>query len=311
MPGQSPEPEIKPDITPLTFLQAWLAAGIVAGSEPEFRQGQAVLRRLVRPLYQHYTTAAYGAWIEDKPVGWLYLRGWHQVLCIDALDVHPEWRGQGIDRALLAFAEMRAAELKRAWLGAVLAAERQGDLLALLESHGFSSGCRRQFEADPARLAALALDQSLPIRPVAGGRAHQEWRRLQLADLSAGDQADDPLQAGFLAASLAAHPSDRCWVVTQDGRSAACLAAHTRKTLLRISVASEPAWWDSPQLLATLRFILDAAAALPALLALRLGSSGHHEAAKARLLAAGFAETPAPQVRLLKRITPVGPPRGQ
>src|SRR5689334_4413974 len=101
----SEEPDLS--IWPLTFLQvvqsADTAMSALLEKDANLRKWlvaseslRQIGRYVIVPVYYHLLTSGYGAMVDGQLVGQLYVRGWHQVMYIETLTTHPEWRRKGI-----------------------------------------------------------------------------------------------------------------------------------------------------------------------------------------------------------------------
>lgn len=100
------------------------------------RVAYAVARWVILPLYFQWRCAGYGAFQGERLVGLTYLRARRQALHVDAIAVHPDFRRQGIGRALLRLAERQARTAGRRWLSLRVTLSNE-PAVRLYESEGF------------------------------------------------------------------------------------------------------------------------------------------------------------------------------
>lgn len=301
-------------IRPLTFVQTYLSAEAVItallehdlttqrwlGASPPLR---FISRYLALPLYFHWITSGYGAFSDEQLVGWLYLRGWYQVLYIEALTVLPTWRRRGVGKVLLRFAEQQAREQRREWLGLTTTFNNMV-ALHLYESQGFERGHWRIMRGSGD---ALSPPQGGAVRllPLIGHAARSAFRHFARLDVSAGDAADKVTLTRFLTRDPY-RQGGMHWLVIDGGRPVAYLNRHDTIEHPTLYLASAPDWWGSPATLEALKAALSARDASPATVDVRLASSGHHEAIRPLLEAQGFVECPASIVRMFKHLSDTG-----
>lgn len=308
--SQVEEPDF--NIWPLTFLQVYQSAETVMSAllekDANFRRWfvasegmRQVGRFLIVPFYYHLLTSGYGAMVGNEQVGWLYLRGWHQVLYIETLTIHPDWRRKGVGTTLLEFAEEQARILGREWMAltAILANEQA---VALYEKAGYQRGHWRIMR----HIGELELDEPLPanviFHPVFGPAAEIAYRTYSEQDQRAGDG-----WAAEAIVRLSNYDPYRGlggeWVVEVDGRTAGFLNIHLDDgaVIIYLSVGSD--WWGRSEILkAALLCMQPAERQLP--ICFRLASSAHHDAARAGLTELGFVEEPAVTARFYKHLPP-------
>lgn len=298
-------------ICPLTFLQTYRSTEVVLNSllerdtsVQEYIGELGALRvlatRVVLPLYYHWLTSGYGAFVGEEPVGWLYLRGWRQMLYIQTLAVHPDWRHKGIGTALMNFAEQQARELHRPWLGLRVALNNQ-PAMQLYESLGFRRGLWRVMWREGVPSSWPEVGHTAQLRPLAGLAAFQAYSRFSRLDLMAGDAWGAEVLGNFLAADFHWQPC-RHWLVMSDGKPIAYLSGCSRKTKVEVRVACGADWWGSPQLVEAIRLALNSSSSQPLYVAVRMGSNGHHEAMRPALESLGFVERPAINTRMVKHL---------
>ncbi len=285
-------------IRPLTFVQVCQAAGRLA----EARRAQAALtlraplQVLSLPLVYHWATSGYGAFYGEQPVGWLFLRGWPQVLVVEALVVPGEWQQRGVEPILLAFAVEQARELQRQWLG-LTALLGDAQRLEFYRALGFACGHWRVMRRERPPESPAPSGGAPSVRRAAQ-RACQDFARL---DVGAADAQGEAYLAGFLSRDPYCR-AGRSWLVMHEGQPIACLNQHQRAGQTTLYLASAPEWWGSTPLLDAISVAPHAPGAAPGPVELRLGSSGHHDAARAALEALGFTERPAAIAPLFKRV---------
>jgi len=299
-------------IRPLTFVQTYLSAEAVItallehdltaqrwlGASPPLR---FISRYLTLPLYFHWATSGYGAFCDEQLVGWMYLRGWYQVLYIEALTVLPAWRRRGVGKALLRFAEQQAREQRREWLGLTTTFNNMA-ALHLYESQGFERGHWRIMRGSSSALSSLQGGGTVRLFPLVGHAARSAFRHFARLDVSAGDAADKVTLTRFLTRDPY-RQAGMHWLVIDQGHPVAYLNRHGTSEHLILYLASMPEWWGSPANFDALKAALSPGNALPTMVDVRLASSGHHEAIRPLLEAQGFAECPASIVRMFKHLS--------
>ena len=299
-------------IRPLTFLQTFRSAGSVAemllDSDARVqcwfgtsRRARLAARMTAMPFFYHYMTSGYGAFVGEELAGWLYVRGWYQVLYVEALAVRPEWRRHGIGTTLMDFAEAQAREQHREWLGLTLSLASTA-AMRLVEAHGCERGhwhiLQRSGPPGPPSTDGVRL------QPVIGQAARYAYRHFAARDLTAGDTSDKVTLTRFLTRDPY-HQPGRHWVALYEGQPIAYLNRHTAPGGLVVYVAGEPEWWGQEPLLRAVALAL-AAPPLPGTpgeVVVRLGSSGHHDAARAAFEQRGFSEGEAVVTRMVKHLT--------
>lgn len=291
-------------IRPLTFAQIVQSADRWKATRVTADTGGLPLRVLGLPIAYHLATSAFGAYDGDDAIGWMFLRGWYQVLFVEALSVVPGLHADGARALLLAFAEAQARALKRRWLAVPASGENTSDV-SYFEGLGFHRGHWRVLRRDappdaPGRGAAVEL------RPLAGPAAEAAFREYALADVTAGDV--DTGEA-FLAQFLSDDPyrvGPRAWLARHQGAPLAYLSQGQR----HVYVAARRAQWGQPA-------VCDAVEQLAALAktqqptVVRLASAGHHDAARTVFEQAGFVEYPARLVRMVKHLDEPTPTRSE
>lgn len=307
----SPHPE-EPDLNiwPLTFLQVYQSADTVMTAllekDATFRKWfvsseglRQFGRYIIVPVYYHLLTSGYGAMVDDQQVGWLYLRGWHQVLYIETLTTHPDWRRKGVGMSLLQFAEAQAHILGREWL-ALTATLANTPAVELYEKAGYRRGHWRVM----CHTGELVLDKPMPdtvtLHPVFGPAAEIAYRTYSEQDQRAGDA-----WAAEAIVRLSNYDPYRQlggeWVVEVGGKTAGYLNIHLDDGGVVIYLSTGPDWWGRPELIsAALLSMQPAERLLP--ICFRLASSGHHDAARAALAEMGFEEQTAVTARFFKRL---------
>jgi GNAT superfamily N-acetyltransferase len=314
MPMVSPERDSHPEyvVVPLSFVQIAKSAGAVMDALLErdvtvqqWCGGPQVLKNLtaatVFPLYYHFATSGYGIFDGSRPVGWLYLRGWRQVLYVETLAVAPEWRTRGVGAALLRFAETQARELRREWLGLTVTLTNDS-AIRLYESQGYGRGHWRVLRRQGEPLTFPPAAGKVTLRPLVGWAASRTYRHFAARDLAAGDPETWEVQSRFLVREPHRGWLGRHWAVLIQGQPIGYVHRYGPTSGPAIYLAVDQAWWGSPHLLEAIRFALRPSEQQMAALELRLGSSGHHDAAHHVLASYGFAEHPAATMKMFKRV---------
>jgi ribosomal protein S18 acetylase RimI-like enzyme len=302
----------KPDlnISPLTFLQVYQSADTLMSAliekDATFRhwftapQGWRQFGRyVIVPLYYHLMTSGYGVMVENRLVGWLYLRGWHQVVYIETLATDPIWRKRGVGTALLDFAEQQAHVLGREWLALTVTLENRA-AVKLYEKQGY----RRMHWHVMQHPGDLDLGgtglSGVGLRLVFGPAAESAYRHYSELDRRAGDT-----WAAEAASRLSSYDPyrqlGREWQIEVDGQASGYLNVHQSGGYLVIYLACVPERWGTADILAAaLHTIQPWERHLP--IRVRLGSSGHHASARPVLMKMRFEEQPAITTRMFKQV---------
>lgn len=305
-------------IRPLTFLQTLRAASRLSGLnavQPGQLAGGCAMPRWLKPvlgpgrvgaaLYYHLATSGFSALVGEQVVGWLFLRGWRQVLYVEGLRVQPDWAGGSVEQTLLQFAEQQGRELNRRWLGATLA-EPTGSLLEWFDRLGYRRGPWRMLVHTNA---AMPGDPSV-LRRLEGRQAAQARARFAMQDIRVGEGLDEDELSHFLI-TRAAGTEGQSWHVVDQGEPVAYLHASRSPSGVNAYLAAGPASWGSAPVMAGLWAAVEAArlpGETPCGLRLRLASSGHHVAVREPFAALGFEERTAALVRVYKPLHEGGSP---
>ncbi len=298
-------------IRPLTFLQTYQSADVVIGSllqqdaDVQRWLGPASLRTLFRytlvPLYYHWATSGYGAFADEQSVGWMYLRGWYQVLYIETLVVHSDWQQQPIGTALLHFAETQAREQRREWL-ALTVTNASPYILEQYEAHGFERGHWRLMHCEGVHAFSDHSASGIRLVPLIGQAVQRVYHRFAHLDVTASDAAGRASLARFLTRDPYRRLG-RNWLVVYKDQPIGYLNGQVNDAQCTFYLASDPHWWGSPAEFSAVHAALEALSVSPASIDLRLASSGHHEAARQALGQHGFAECSATTVRMYKNLS--------
>jgi hypothetical protein len=250
------------------------------------------------PLYYHLLTSGYGVMIQNQLVGWLYLRGWHQVLYVETLATHPDWRRQGIGTALLRFAEQQAGILGREWMALTVTVPNPA--VKLYEKEGYRRAHWRVMMHSGKPAVAEGTSGSVNLRPVFGPAAENAYYHFSELDQRAGDA-----WAADAIARLSNYDPyrqlGRDYLVEVAGQAVGYLNLHLAGGRQVIYLAAPPDWWGNQEILrAAILAIHDAERHFE--VCFRLASSGHHDAARPVLIEMGFAEQPAATTRMFKRL---------
>jgi GNAT superfamily N-acetyltransferase len=298
-------------ISPLTFLQIYQSTDSVMQAlleqDATFQQWflspfpwRPLGRFLVVPLYYHFATSGYGALVNDSVVGWLYLRGWHQVMYIEVVATHPDWRRQGVATSLLRFAERQARNLNRQWIALTVTLDNLA-AVKLYEKEGYQCGHWRLL-GHPDGLQAPANDEAkVTLRPVFGPAAETAFRTHTELDERAGDTWAAPAMLRLLNYDPYRLPG-REWIVEVDGQPAGYLHRHEAGGHATLYLAAPPEWWHRPEMRKAVLIAASDGAQRAMPVWLRLASSGHHEAVREAFAELGFTEQPATTARMFKNL---------
>jgi ribosomal protein S18 acetylase RimI-like enzyme len=294
------------DIYPLTFLQVYQSANafIEALAEQDitvqawFGQSAALKRFMIAsgiPLYYHMLTSGYGILAGPQIAGWMYLRGWRQVLYVDGLAVLPQYRRQGVGKMLLNFAEVQARELRREWLGLTVTVAN-APAVALYDQMGFQRG--------HDRILCTTHSPSLPtdgasLRPLLAPSAPAAYYSYAERDLLDGDPDTATVQSRFLGHDPYHNALGKYWLATINGKPLAYLNRHNRSGHTILYVAAYREAWNSPELIAAIGKALQGAHPR---VELRVPSPGHHEVMGAALAPFGFTDAPAITMKMFKHL---------
>jgi hypothetical protein len=231
---------------------------------------------------------------DEDMLGYLWLRGWHQVLYMAALVVKPESRRQGIARQLVAFAEKQAVELRRDWIGVSVA---QGNMASqkLFEEAGYTSVHSRVWSTATQKLAFPETDMRLqPVRESAAWKACREYTAY---DLEAGNAEAITEPVAFI---IDAYPirRDRQWLLEVAGTGAAYLNLHRNQDQPTLYIASKPEWRAQPPLLDAIQQVTQGLNAF----SIQFASRQHHVEAQPAMNEHGFEESKLPIVNFYKRL---------
>ncbi len=258
----------------------------------------ALARGFLMPIYYHLMTSGYGAFVGEELAGWLYLRGWRQILYIETLATRPAWRKQGIGDVLMSFAEGQACELHRQWLGLTATAANEV-AVRLYERHGYRRAHWRIVQHDGGESLPSGDSHETHLRPVFGLAAWQAYRRFSAIDLAAGDGWAAPISTHLL--EFDPHRQlGRKWLIMVDDQPVAYLNKHGSRACPKMYLACGPDWWDDPRILQAIGAALNEEALISRSITLRLASSGHHDAALSALSETGFVTCPASTFKMFK-----------
>lgn len=259
---------------------------------------RTLARGLLLPVYYHLVTSGYGAFVEEELTGWLYLRGWRQILYIEAVATHPAWRKQGIGEALMSFAESQAHELHRQWLGLTVTAANE-DAVRLYERQGYRRAHWRIAQCDRELSLPAGKDHSVRLQPVFGPGAWQAYRHFTAIDLTAGDGWAAPATTRL----LEFEPHRQLgweWLVMVDNQPVAYLNKHGSCACPTLYLACGSNWWGDPRIVQAIGASLNGDTPTSRSISLRLASSGHHDAALPLLSEIGFVTHPADTFKMFK-----------
>jgi GNAT superfamily N-acetyltransferase len=294
-------------IAPLTFLQVYQSAGEVMSAMLEkdaaardLLGGSPVWRNMARfsavPTYLHWVTSGYAAIVGTDMIGWLFVRGREQVVYVEVLAIHHEWRRKGVGRILLRFAEGLARELNRDWIGITVTLENS-PALTMYETEGFRRSHWHVMSADALKPKPAESNGKINLRPVFGLTAEWAFRHFASRDILEHDEWDsDPARRMLAYDRHRAWGQD--WVIEAGGSAVGYLNSHIEKRKRYLYLAANQDHWIDPVLIAKVLSVAKPGDAVT----LRLASLAHHEAACDVLGEWGFAERPAEQLWMLKSI---------
>ena len=299
-------------IRPLTFLQILQAARYIVEDrlayETVVRHGPgapvpppSLAHTLGLPLCYHWATSGYGAFYGEQPVGWVFLRGWYQVLYIEALVVLTGWRERGIEEMLLACAECHARALQRQWLGLTITADNNKSL-EFYKARGYLRGHWRILHHESLPPDTLQAEGAIQLAPVVGLAARRAFHHYASLDLSAADASNEIALVRFLAQDPYRR-SGHDYLVVYQGQPIGYVNVNQHRLPLTIYLASGREWWGSRPMVEAVRIALRASGRASTSLDLRLGSSAHHDAARTCFGEMGFTEQPAVSTLMFKRIS--------
>lgn len=305
-------------IVPLSFLQIYQSADSILNALLEHDAvtrrwfgGSYLLRSLIShsgmPLYYHWVTSGYGILKGDDLAGWMFLRGWDQVLYVETLAVRPEARRRGIATALLEFAAQLAGELNREWLGLTVTVANE-NAVSLYEGQNFQRGHWRILRGENPADISLSKTSNVELQRLLGPSAERAFRYFSKVDLEASDPETVSVHVRFLPRELYRRIWGQHWGMHVNGRMVAYLHQHNEDRKKVIYVASGPQWWGSPTLLDGLSALLAGLSGEGYSAEVRLASRAHHEAACAGLVNAGFRDEPALTMKMIKNLRKGGPP---
>jgi len=299
-------------IAPLTFLQVYQSAGEVMNAmlekdaaARELLSGSPVWRNMARftavPTYLHWVTSGYTAIMGSDMIGWLFVRGREQVVYVEVLAIHHEWRRKGVGRILLRFAEGLARELNRDWIGITVTLENS-PALTLYEAEGFRRSHWHVMIAEKLESGSAESNGGQRLRPVFGPTAEWAFRQFASRDIVAHDEWDsDPARRMLAYDRHRAWGKD--WLIEANGSPVGYLNSHRANGRRHLYLAAQPQYWGDPMVISK---VLSVAAPGDTVI-LRLASAAHHAAACEALGERGFSERPAEQLWMLKSIRgPVG-----
>jgi GNAT superfamily N-acetyltransferase len=299
-------------ILPLTFLQIAQSSDAVVRALQEHdaqaqnwfgssRLLQSFMTATGVPLYYHWFTSAYGAFVDDKAVGWLFLRGWRQVLYVEGLVVAHNSRRTGIGAALMSFAEQQARDLHRDWLGLTVTIANDS-AVNLYEQQGFQRGHARilRYEGQAAPpLPGSAVD----LRPVISQAAAQVYAHFAERDLAAGDADTAQVQSRFLGREPYRSILGSHWLIRgSNGKPVGYLHRHSSVKRTVVYIAALQEYWASTEVIGALAKVTTKPSKSPVTLEVRFASDGHHDAMCEALVPCGFVERPAVTMKMFKHL---------
>ena len=271
------------------MFQKWLGRSVVL---------RTLARGIFMPLYYHLITSGYGAFVGEEMAGWLYLRGWRQILYIETIATRPAWRKQGVGDALMRFAEDQACELHRQWLGLTVTATNEA-AVRLYERHGYRRAHWRIVKHDGEKTLPSGESQGVRLQPIFGPAAWQAYRRFTTVELAAGDEWAATASTRLL--EFDPHRQwGKEWLVTVDGQAVAYLNRHGSRASTNLYLACGPDWWTDPCMTQAVGAALNDGASTSRSITLRLASSSHHDAALPLLSEIGFVSHPAGMFKMFK-----------
>lgn len=302
-------------ISPLTFLQVYRTTSTILESLSEQEIGfkrcvgksivcKAAARLLIIPLRYHLGTVGYGLFIDDAPAGWIFLRGRRQILHIDTLIVHPDRQYTEVAGRLLQFAEQSLWELGREWLS-LNVISTDTTVIRLYESRGYRRGHWRLMSGKVDFIAGD--DEDIRLRSLSGCAARQAYRQFTRLDLAAGENSGTAAQLRLLRYNRHRQAGGKHWIVTCRGEDIVYLNKYGSFANPEIYMACPPEWWGSPETITALRLVLNAGAGAVDRVNIHLGSSAHHDAARAYFESIGFSEQSMSVVTMFKHVTDTAP----
>jgi len=299
-------------IFPLSFLQIYQASGTFIDALKEqdasvqewFGNSLALKRIMTRsgvPLYYHWFTSGYGAFADHQyEVGWVFLRGWRQVLYVEGIAVLPEWRQKGVGTALMNFAEQQARELHREWLGLTVTISNN-PAVSLYQKQGYQQGHAKVLVYEGAELPSL-LGADISLRPVIAQTAGQLYRSFAERDLQASDPDTSLVETRFLGREPYRRIAGQHWLIRAKGSTIGYIHKHGSTSHPVIYLTGLQPSWGSSEMLAAIARVLGNKHQPPVTIEVRLGSAAHHDVMCAALTQYGFVERPATTMKMFKHL---------
>lgn len=296
-------------IWPLSFLQIYQSTNpfIDALEEhdvtvQEWSAGVPVLKRIAAttaiPLYYHLMTSGYGAFEQNSVAGWIYLRGWRQVLYVEGLAVMPAHRRQGIGRQLLRFAEDQGRQLRREWLGLTVTVGNTA-AVNLYEQMGYQRGHSRL-------LCSAGSFQPIPsggasLRSLLPPEANTVFHALAERDMIDHDAETGEVLSRFLGRERYRSAFGKQWLVTANGKNIGYLNRYKKAKRVIVYAAAPKHMWGSAEMVGAIGQALSDVPGGTSV-DIRLASAGHHDVMRDRLADYGFAEEPSATMKMFKHL---------
>lgn len=313
MPAES-APQQGLTIRPLTFLQVYRTVRPLRathnGSPAPANAGNGSGARgrtppALQPLVYHLAMSGYGAFEGQDTLGWMFLRGSHQVLVIDSLHAAEGDAAPATTEALLTFAERQARILRRRWLGALVENGTPPGGSATLATRGFRGQPLHVYRSDGTALPDKPASPNGNLQVLSGSRGDLVRARFARAAMGLEDSPDGEYLARYLLGDVV---PVRHWLVVPGGDAVAYLSSGLANGRLTVEVLTDRAEQAGEAILTGLRQVLahvSTVAGPRREVEVRIAGAKQAEALQAGLATLGFASQQHPARRLYKELLAV------